>query len=593
MAVVIVLLLAVGTIFATNMILRASRGALQVEVTQANLGKINDAIVAYVAINGRLPCPAVPSANDGKAYPESAVATCGTANGVIPWKTLGISPDTALDGWNRLVSYRVFDGARGLTQDQGASLVFCDTKVPYGADVLATNGLCQDPVDPLKRNLDTQYLAGKGLTVSNAGNPIKGVAYVLISHGESGYGAYSPGGSREQMPTSAPELANTNAAGTYYQNNHSTPGTDPGSASHFDDILAWTGIQDLAKRSGLTARDWPDPDPPAITAATMSNMNTAGPGHFNATTGSGGTFAATSSTSEGVSTATLAFGAGVSSIYSSCAWWPRSFRLFNSVDRFTLSMYLEFAVADNTRGGTDFGGFLVGFLPYRSSAGVLTVIDNSLCGESAFARNLGWAYDATVVNPSDRGNLPSPRFGVEFDAFPNQGVNYLDPPYNHLAVDFDGTKHDNALAADCLDTVDTYQYDGGNSASPQCYTSSSNAWLRSGLSKFHRMRLEVTPGDSTCPSSSARLKVWVLPESACPDGTSDVTCKAAKAVSQPFVPTLPLASGVVALNRCIPAPIPANVFDQVYFGIMASNRSGTTAAVYFRNLDATASLVSP
>lgn len=259
----------------------------------------------------------------------------------------------------------------------------------YGADVLATNGLCQDPVDPLKRNLDTQYLAGKGLTVTNVSNPIKGVAYVLISHGESGYGAYSPGGGREQMPTSSSELANTNAGNTYYQDNHSVPGTDPSAANHFDDILVWTGIPDLAKKSGLTARDWPDLDPPEITAATISNMNTSGQGHFNATTGSGGTFSTALTTSEGVGTATLAFGAGVAEEYSSCAWWPRSFRLFNSVDRFTLSLYLEFAVEKTSRGTADFGGFLVGFLPYRSIPDGDTVINNTLCGEDNFARNLG------------------------------------------------------------------------------------------------------------------------------------------------------------------------------------------------------------
>ncbi|MGB8300420.1 MAG: hypothetical protein WCE67_05180, partial [Azonexus sp.] len=74
------------------------------------------------------------------------------------------------------------------------------------------------------------------------------------------------------------------------------------------------------------------------------------------------------------------------------------------------------------------------------------------------------------------------------------------------------------------------------------------------------------------------------------DGASDTTCLATKAVTQPFSPTLPLAAGIVALNRCIPASIPGSLFDQVYFGIMASNRSGTSPAIYLRNLDAAAYL---
>ena len=393
------------------------------------------------------------------------------------------------------------------------------------------------------------------------------------------------------MPASAHELANTAAGSPFFQDTHSAPGIEPSNAGHFDDILAWVTITDLISKSGLTARDWPGSTPPAITGETLQNMNTTGAGHFNATGDATHTFTATT-TGSGPDPDTLSFGdAGASSIYSSCAWWPTSFRLFNSVDRFTLSMYLEFAVADTSRGTTDFGGFLVGFLPYQSSAGVDTVISNTLCGEDRFARNLGWAYDASVTPASERGNLPSPRFGIEYDAFPNSGPNYLDPPYNHLAVDFDGTKHNDVLAADCLNTGDTYQYDGGNSQSPQCYTSSSNAWLRSGLSKFHRLRLEVTPRDSTCTSpDSSRIKVWIFPESICTDGTSDPTCRATSAVTQPFAPILPLATGVVALNRCIPASIPGSLFDQLYFGIMASNRSGVSPAIYFRNLDAAAYL---
>ena len=582
-------LLAVATVFAANLIFRTERGAAAAEVTQANMTRIREAMVAYVALNQRLPCPALPA--DGRAAPETATTNCTSPGGVVPWRTLGLTEDAALDGWNRLISYRVLDGATGLTQTDGASMVNCDTKVPYGADVLPANGLCATPVDPKSdhRNLDSQYLKGKGLQINNLGSLVNGVAYVLISHGETGYGAYFPGGNRADMPASAHELANTAAGSPFYQDAHSAPGIEPSNASHFDDILAWVRITDLVSKSGLTARDWPGSTPLAITGETLQNMDTTGADHFNATGDATHTFTATT-TGPGTDPDTLSFGdAGASSFYSSCAWWPTSFRLFNSVDRFTLSMYLEFSVADTSLSTTDFGGFLVGFLPYRSSLGVDTVINNTLCGEDSLARNLGWAYDASVNPASERGNLPSPRFGIEYDAFRNPG--YSDPTNNHLAVDFDGTKHDNVLAASCLNFDDTYQYDGGNSLSPQCYTSSSNAWLRTGLSAFHRMRLEVTPRDATCTSpDSSRIQVWVFPESACPDGTSDPTCKATKAVAQKFSPTLPLAPGVVALNRCIPPSIPGSLFDQVYFGIMASNRGGTLPVVYFRNLDAAAYL---
>ena len=65
-------LLAVATVFAANLIFRTERGAAAAEVTQANMTRIREAMVAYVALNQRLPCPALPA--DGRAAPETATA---------------------------------------------------------------------------------------------------------------------------------------------------------------------------------------------------------------------------------------------------------------------------------------------------------------------------------------------------------------------------------------------------------------------------------------------------------------------------------------------------------------------------------------
>ena len=118
-------LLAVATVFAANLIFRTERGAAAAEVTQANMTRIREAVVAYVALNQRLPCPAAPT--DGRAAPETATTIikpdCDSRGGVVPWRTLGLTEESALDGWNRLISYRVLDGATGLTQADGASMV--------------------------------------------------------------------------------------------------------------------------------------------------------------------------------------------------------------------------------------------------------------------------------------------------------------------------------------------------------------------------------------------------------------------------------------------------------------------------------------
>ena len=572
----IILLLSLAIFFASSLLLKTSRASGQADVTLTNLARINEAIIAHVAVNGRLPCPADPAAMDGRAKPETPTTACTSGGGVVPWATLGISQDIVQDGWYRLISYRVFDSATGLTQDNGASMVNCDIKIPYGAVQLPANGLCRDPSNPAMRNLDTQFLAGKGLQVNNAATILSNrVAYALISHGESGYGAYFTNGSRLQLPTSAHELANANAGSPFYQDDHSAPGTDPGAATHFDDILLWTTIVDLAKKAGLAARDWPDPTPPSITAATLQNMDTTGSGHFNATTTAGGdTFSATSTSSEGAATTTLAYGAGAGGRHSSCAWWPTAFNTFNGADRFTLRLYLEFATDDASHA---FSGFTVGFLPGSAA------INNLLCGDETLGRGLGWD-NGTAFPPL--GNLPSPRFAVEFDAFSNSGAS--DPPYNHLAVDFNGTNHGSASSASrCSTFADTYHNFSGNPAYPDCYTGPDSSWLRNGLTRFHRLRIEVTARDPSCPSGEApRIKVWILPESVCPDGSADAICLASKQLAQPFVPPTPLPTGIEALNRCAAIPVPSTAFDQMYFGITASNRSGTSDVVYFRNLDA-------
>jgi hypothetical protein len=569
------LLLMVATAFAINLLNRTGRAAGQVEATKDNFAKISDALVAYVTLNRRLPCPAKPGALDGKADPETPIQACNTLSGVVPWATLGLPADVAQDGWNRLISFRVLDGATGLTQDGGASML------PYGpedflpGDGSVGSGLCR--ADHL--NLEKQFLANKGLVVNDLGTLVNGVAFVLISHGESGLGGYALGGTQLQLPASPAEMANTGAVGPFQQLAHSNPGIDPPAAGHFDDILVWIRLEDLIRKSGLTGRDWPQ-DGARIAADTLANMNTTGAGHFNASTATTGeTFAAASSMSGGASIPTLAFGSGATDRFTNCAWWPTPFRIFSGQDRFTLRMYVEFAVDSVSRAGAaanDFGGFVAGFLPSVNAAGVATQISTTLCGntDETNARDIGWE-NVTL------GNLPSPRFGIEYD--PRVNPAYNDPPYNHLAVDLDGTRH-GITASACAAMANTYAYIS-NPDQPACYTSDSNAWLRNGLSRFHRLRIEITARNSEC-SEGPKITAWVVPESVCPDGSTDPLCVSVRSLASAFDPTSP-PTGVVKLNRCINAPVPSDLYDRLYFGITASNgRVSASPALYLRNLAA-------
>jgi len=99
---VVGLLLLAATVFAIRLLGPAKRGALQAEVTAENIAAVQSAILAYVAVNGHIPCPANPApANDGQSSPLPPSTSCTSPNGVVPWATLGIAPDVALDGWNR------------------------------------------------------------------------------------------------------------------------------------------------------------------------------------------------------------------------------------------------------------------------------------------------------------------------------------------------------------------------------------------------------------------------------------------------------------------------------------------------------------
>jgi hypothetical protein len=115
-----------------------------------------------------------------------------------------------------------------------------------------------------------QFLNGKGLTVTNTdtgtkvmdptATPPTGAAYVLVSHGPSGMGGYMSTGVRMDMPV-GDELDNTRATGGangFVIRAFSDPDTAVNTGPHFDDLLAYRSISDLAKRANLAARNWPD-----------------------------------------------------------------------------------------------------------------------------------------------------------------------------------------------------------------------------------------------------------------------------------------------------------------------------------------------
>ncbi len=132
--------------------------------TKKNLNKIEDAITVFVLQHGYLPCPY----NKYDITSGACVTTSDPASpanfGIAPYLDLGLQRNEIMDGWNRYITY-VADTA--FTPDTGTPMA-CGS-VAY----TAINSL------PSIAVMDTN-----GNAPSDLG------AYVLISHGKNGFGAY-------------------------------------------------------------------------------------------------------------------------------------------------------------------------------------------------------------------------------------------------------------------------------------------------------------------------------------------------------------------------------------------------------------------
>jgi hypothetical protein len=258
----------------------------QTEISKS-LAKIDTALANFVAKNRRLPCPANGLLATGVANAgiEMNFPACNTqTNGVVPWITLGISEDDARDPWSARFTYRV-DPALAAAAPLLMNMSNCDVS---GTGSVAAGGACRSPTPTCVANPATctspaTFLIGKGLDVwdgtsawaarSNNRPAGTGAAYVLISHGETGAGAYNRGGVF-QPGTIGPiplipgpgtqvagndELANlnnqgvflTSAIGSAYRD--STVDTSR-ALSHFDDYLSHPTLQTVLGKISLGAR---------------------------------------------------------------------------------------------------------------------------------------------------------------------------------------------------------------------------------------------------------------------------------------------------------------------------------------------------
>lgn len=215
----------------------------QQKVSAASVNDVtHKAILQFVARNYRLPCPAdgsaaKGSANDGLEVRVGGVCTLSPlSNGVVPWKTLGISDISALDGYQRRIGYAVTANLGKSTDSAG--------KPPYQYHIPGPS-----------------YGDSDSIQVSVNGAAASKYAYVLISYGFDGAGAWLPSGHHIAAPSSTNnESANTQVAAFSGTGNFVVwpVVTTSGSSSYFDDTLLYeTSAQLCQELNGAkTVANW-------------------------------------------------------------------------------------------------------------------------------------------------------------------------------------------------------------------------------------------------------------------------------------------------------------------------------------------------
>ena len=212
---------------------------IAVSDTKSKAETIKIALIGYLRTNGRLPCPDIASVPTG-----TAPATCTTAAlgyGVVPWLTLGLSKDAALDGWHNFFTYRV--------ANNGAA-----SPAPATPAVLRANNAYQDWTVKSSSGFNILSINSPNsggytalqINSRNLADTVTAITYnavvVIYSHGKNGLGATTSKGTTNTASTGADELVNGTAGATVFIVRDSADSVAGGA---YDDVVSYMTSQDL------------------------------------------------------------------------------------------------------------------------------------------------------------------------------------------------------------------------------------------------------------------------------------------------------------------------------------------------------------
>jgi prepilin-type N-terminal cleavage/methylation domain-containing protein len=213
--------------------------------TRKTLDDIQQALIGYAIINGRLPCPAqadlaTGQPNAGVEATKSNTCACKsssgsnktvadtsggkvnctdtTVTGVLPWVTLGIHET---DAWNHRYTYRV----TSYFADQISANTFGSGCTPSPSPTTSSFALCSPGVPNV-------------LTATSGSNVATNLPVVFLSHGKNGAGAYLSDGSKIPDGT-GDEAENSNNDNSFVS--HTINAT-------FDDVVSWVSPNILFNR---------------------------------------------------------------------------------------------------------------------------------------------------------------------------------------------------------------------------------------------------------------------------------------------------------------------------------------------------------
>lgn len=199
--------------------------ATRIQTTQDNMRRVLDALIDFRATNGRLPCPALITQTDdaATAYTEN----CTANRGAVPARTLGISEETAIDGWGRRITYHV---ASTICGTDASGLPLNCTEAHY-----RLSNILNPASPPPTGNLEIRSSNMPG--GANNNRVTTQAAFVLVSHGVNGSGGFNRAGVQLGASTNALEVENANGD-TLYRSEYY--GLQPAAGQAvFDDFLLY------------------------------------------------------------------------------------------------------------------------------------------------------------------------------------------------------------------------------------------------------------------------------------------------------------------------------------------------------------------